>query len=359
MCYPINSNAMLYRDWAILAIILFIGISCSSSTAPDIDFSQGQFHKESVTDTTLTLTKHANNIWAGTTNGVFRKSANNTEWNDRGLKIDSASVIDLTFLENDEGLAVIKYDNFNPDNPMLFRSSDGGSSWAIDSSTAINEVKRFSISEIEKGLDSNHLYAYRGYVIKSTDAGNTWNVSFKEGSAPKFLTSSSYHHDQIWAGGVTNIFSPYLAKSEDGGESWTRLDESLVGDDATCYDALLHPDNPNHVLIGLGGPAKETSEILKSTDSGQSWETVLSGNIIRTFTHSTDNPKIVYASGRHADGTLFFAASQNFGDSWQTVEMPDSPAGVQVNDMVSVMEDGQEVLYLGTNNGVFSYRFEE
>ncbi len=359
MCYSMSSDSMLYQHWVILIVCFLIGMGCSSSTSPDIDFSQGQFQKGAVSDSTLTLNKHSNNVWAGTTKGIFRKSNNNVEWNDRGLQIDSAKVIDLTFLENGEVLAVVKYDDFNSENPMLFRSIDGENSWSVDSSTVIKEVENFAISEIEKAGDTNHLYVYRGYVIKSTDFGKTWEVSFKEGAAPKFLTLSSYHPEQIWTGGVTNIFSPYLAKSEDGGESWTRLDKSLDGGDATCYDALLHPDNSDHVLIGLGGAVKESNKIRKSTDSGQNWETVLSGSNIRTFAHSADNPEIVYASGRNADGTLFFAASQDFGDSWQQVEWQDSPIGIQINDIVSVMESGQEVLYFGTNQGIFSYTFNE
>lgn len=41
------------------------------------------------------------------------------------------------------------------------------------------------------------------------------------------------------------------------------------------------------------------------------------------------------------------------------IEWENSPAGVEVNDMATVMVDGREVLYLGTNNGVFTYRFEK
>jgi hypothetical protein len=52
---------------------------------------------------------------------------------------------------------------------------------------------------------------------------------------------------------------------------------------------------------------------------------------------------------------LFFLATNNFGDTWQTIEHPESPANIYVNDMVSVTEDGQEVIYLGTNKGLYSF----
>ncbi|MDZ7704111.1 MAG: hypothetical protein U5L04_06465 [Trueperaceae bacterium] len=51
--------------------------------------------------------------------------------------------------------------------------------------------------------------------------------------------------------------------------------------------------------------------------------------------------------------------SSDFGESWQTVEYEDGPTGIRVNDMVSLEVNGREVLYFGTNQGVYSYWFED
>lgn len=105
--------------------------------------------------------------------------------------------------------------------------------------------------------------------------------------------------------------------------------------------------------MGLGGG------IRKSTNNGETWSTVFDEAGILTLAHSTRNPETVYASGINSQGRLFFNASGDFGDTWQTVEFEDSPDQIHVNDMVSLNEDGAEVLYFATNKGVYSYTFEE
>lgn len=63
------------------------------------------------------------------------------------------------------------------------------------------------------------------------------------------------------------------------------------------------------------------------------------------MTHSPRNLLIIYASGSNTTGKLFVLVSADFGDTWQTIEMEDGPTGIR------------EVLYFGTNNGVYSYTF--
>lgn len=118
---------------------------------------------------------------------------------------------------------------------------------------------------------------------------------------------------------------------------------------------IINQKNAKYLLIGLSGSFMEANVIRKSTDSGETWDTVLEGNGIYTFTQSALDPEIVYASGRNQEGHLFFLASNNFGDTWQTLEHPESPSNIYVNDMVSIMEDNQEVIYLGTNKGLYSF----
>jgi len=126
----------------------------------------------------------------------------------------------------------------------------------------------------------------------------------------------------------------------------------LKNTEDTIHDLLINPNSSDQVIIGLGG-------ILKTTDNGESWEAAFNEAAIYTFAHSARNPEIVYASGVNARGQLFFIASGDFGDTWQTVEFESGPTQIRVNDMVSVLENGNEVLYFGTNKGVYSYTFED
>ncbi|MEX0660899.1 MAG: hypothetical protein WEA58_06595 [Balneolaceae bacterium] len=139
------------------------------------------------------------------------------------------------------------------------------------------------------------------------------------------------------------------------GETWERI--TILGNEegtveATVYDVTISSQNPEHVLAGLG-------IIRKSTNNGETWTTVYNEAGIYTFTRSAGNPEVVYGSGENANGRLVFVASNDFGDTWEMVEFEENVStGLRVNDMVSVLQDGEEVLYFATNKGLYSYRFE-
>lgn len=277
--------------------------SCKNPSDP-FDPQSGTFGNEQINTEAATLHAHGNLLLAGTIEGAFKKQLDgNATWNQTGLHIDSAQVIDFAVWNEQGMLAAVLYDSVRQHKPTLFKSDDTGNTWKPVDVNKPEGYDYFVVHFLEPLQPSNpkDIIAYAGRILKSVDQGQSWVIIYEEGSFSEFLTVSPYHPDQIWTGGWTSIFSPYLAKS---------------------------------------------------TDGGQSWETVLKGINTRTLTHSTRNPEIVYASGRNANGSLFFVASSDFGESWEQIQWNNSPAGVQVNDMVSVMEGGREVLYFGTNKGV-------
>jgi photosystem II stability/assembly factor-like uncharacterized protein len=336
--------------------------SCTSNPSDPFNPQNGSFDQEQVEAETATLNAHDNLLLAGTTEGAFKKQLNNSsDWNQAGLQIDSSTVVDFIIWDEVEMLAAVRYDSVRQHKPTLFKSNDSGTSWDTVDVTKPKGYDYFVVHFLEllQSLSSKDIIAYAGTIIQSTDKGKSWSTIYKNGFFSEFLSVSPYHPNQIWTGGWTSIFSPYLAKSEDSGKTWTLLNENVHAGDANSYDVVLHPNDADQVLVGMGGAVSNVNRIRKSTDGGQNWQNVLQGYNIRTLTHKAQNPEMVYASGINAQGTLFFAASGDFGESWDTVEWEDSPAGVQINDMVSVMEDGREVLYFGTNKGVFSYTFNE
>lgn len=174
----------------------------------------------------------------------------------------------------------------------------------------------------------------------------------------EFLYISKDYPNQIWTGGWTTLFSPYLAKSEDGGETWANLNEEVYFNaDATIYAALVLPNNEQSVLIGISTITR--SAIRKSDNGGETWKPVLDGYDILTLQNGLGNHGRVYASGQNDNKKLFVAMSEDFGESWETLEFEGSPEGLFTKELIITEIDGNETLFFGTNKGVYALIFED
>lgn len=350
------SIVALYR-LSFFTIILFSVTCCVTHNNINLG---GTFSPDGLETTNVNNFHHRDGfLFAGTNRGVFKQNlSKDPEWSSIGLDTDSTEVIDIIAWDDQEIMAAIQYEEYHPENKVIYKTNNSGNNWISYNEYFTDKNINNFLRRLTFDINSpDEIFALGGLPIaRSTDRGRNWQTVFETWQLAgfgEFLKINPQNPNIIWSGGATNIFSPHLIKSEDGGQTWTRLNKKIsTGSNGTCYDAIVAADNSEKVLIALYG-------IMRSKDGGENWEQVFSQAGIRTFTHSARNPETVYASGRNANSTLFFAASRDFGDSWKIVEWQDSPAGVQINDMVSVMADGQEVLYFATNKGVYSYTFDK
>ena len=198
------------------------------------------------------------------------------------------------------------------------------------------------------------IYAAAGTnVVKSENGGKNWyESSFLWGAVGRtwFLENQPGHENTIWAGGTAAIFSPYLLRSIDGGTTWQNF-RTIEFTEGINFDIAFNPDDSDQIMVSLGGG------IRRSIDFGETWTTVLQAPyIFYTMTPSASDASVIYASGEaFQNGQLFLFRTEDFGDSWQTVTVDTTIQDVHVNDMVSVLEDGREVIYFGTNKGVFTH----
>jgi photosystem II stability/assembly factor-like uncharacterized protein len=341
-------------------VLLFSGLGCNVTSQDEQQISfDGEFTSQAMQDQVVhKLTVYNNQLFAGTSQGLASFNIS-TSLEYSGSFLQESTVPTFAIISDDNWLISADFEG-DTASSSIYRSTNRGNTW-IEYNNDFGANHKVIPHTMDVRVDTTSTIFARPaaltVVAKSTDAGQSWETVVQSWENPNFGTSSFVkidpnHPRNIWAGGATAYFRPNLLKSEDNGESWTGI---LVIEkvETTVFDVASHPSNNDIVLAGLG------IGIRKTTDGGQNWGTSFQQAGIHSFTHSADNPEIVYASGRNSAGTLFFVASGDFGNSWETIEMPDSPAGMQVNDMVSVMVDGQEVLYFGTNKGVYSYRFEE
>ncbi|CAN5256152.1 hypothetical protein BH23BAC3_BH23BAC3_32840 [soil metagenome] len=247
------------------------------------------------------------------------------------------------------------------DHPAFFRRQSESTGWEPFQNNYGGEDNINFVYRLESAGQLSDTLFTRGCVARSYNGGkswdslsDTWNCSST--GLPVLLFIDSFHPGHIWMGGVTGISQVYLFKSDTYGETWTNVTYGLSDNvEAVAYDVITHPDNSDRVLAGLGGAVAASNKMMKSTDGGQSWTTALEQTGIHTFAHSLQKPSLIYASGRDASTKLFFAWTDDFGETWEKQIFEEGPDIVTTNDMAVMTIDGDEVLFFGTDQGLFRF----
>lgn len=193
----------------------------------------------------------------------------------------------------------------------IFKSTDSGVTWGNlrhDNAHAI-AIDPFNSAHLLAAATDEGL-------IESNDGGTSWHTITTLPPPPggfAILNGITFHPNQ-----QGTIFIPAqgggvgVLKSTDGGATWNFAKSGLTTDQALSA-VTVNPQNPSMLFLGT------TSGIFKSTDSGNSWTLKTS---IKTAMFSIDtkaNPLAIYASG---------AKSTDLGETWQTV----ANAGIMVVD---------------------------
>ncbi len=219
---------------------------------------------------------------------------------------------------------------FHPNDPDIFyvgapsggvwKTINGGDDWA----TTTDQLPALGVSDIAVNpLDPDILYMVTGDkdggntcptysfgILKSTDAGETWNATGLQHSTSsqqrmrRILVNPSNPDILITAGG------PGIFRSTDAGETW---EEIRTGD---FFDLEFKVDDPNVVFACSG------SSVFKSTDSGLSFTQVGEGlpetGVGRTemaVTHA--NPEVIYAVMSNSEsGFKGLYKSSDAGETW-------------------------------------------
>ncbi|MBI5019934.1 MAG: T9SS type A sorting domain-containing protein [Ignavibacteriales bacterium] len=155
---------------------------------------------------------------------------------------------------------------------------------------------------------------------------------------------------EIWIGGETNIFWPFLAKSTDIGGTWTLMYPNLAGDNA-CNSLAFDPSDSNIVYAGMEGV------VIKSTDGGINWErTGLTDTpfYVRGLAVDLSYPNHIYAGGIASPDSIGFFESTDGGMTWQDIPAPLGTKGI--SSIVINPIDHRDVYISTFGSGVFRYR---
>ena len=174
---------------------------------------------------------------------------------------------DMYFVDENTGFVV----GYNGD---IYKTNDSGTTWRkLDLGTTVHLYSVCFIDE-NVGFVSGQTAGgclgadcdKGGVLLKTTNGGDTWTKTF----FPEYIRILSLKFFDPLNGiaiihkpDIQNSMDEYVATTSDGGANWNLIDLAIKA----VYDKLFFVDN----LVFVSG---ENHQIFKSTDYGQSWQTI-------------------------------------------------------------------------------------
>jgi len=229
------------------------------------------------------------------------------------------------------------------DDGYVWLSSDGGMTWAKDSSLGIDEWRSVTMSP-----DGSKLLvcAKTGRVVLSHDAGSTW--SELNGGQSQYVDCSMSADGQTIALARRSV---ELEVSTDGGSTFSYTSSGTTNSDDRSWNRVLVSRDGSKILLGVMPFASGGGFI--SSDSGATWTRPTGVSNWKDMTMSDDGSKIYVladqecpeSSPRCENPTAKIWSSSDSGSTWQE-EFPDGRA--YWNEILT-SSDGSIVVGLQSN----------
>jgi PKD repeat protein len=256
----------------------------------------------------------------------------------------------------------------------IYKSSNGGSTWAPLASTVNNGNFRY-IQKVEVHPVTGHVYAAtRSGLFRSTNGGSTWVKVLGAGTnaASNSVADIEIAADnQIYVGIGLNFATDGIYKSATGDAgSWTKLNTGANGFPTTGFQRIelaCAPSNASVIYALTQGAGAGVGGIYQSADGGTTWTQRTNpvdadGGIGADFTRGQAWYDLTIAVDPNNSNALFVGGidifkSTNGGTSWQQICHWYGGFGFQnvhADQHAIVFEPGNSnVIYFGNDGGVY------
>jgi photosystem II stability/assembly factor-like uncharacterized protein len=263
----------------------------------------------------------------------------------------------------------------------IYRSTDAGQTWEAQDNGIVPDGRSVRGITVDPN-DANILYAgvevasiawngaplvggfdlTQGEVYKSTDAGQSWVRIWTGNNLARYIWVDPRNSNRLYVS--TGIFDRDAAdsnaaegigggvgilRSDDGGQTWTVLNEAQGLRGRYVPSLFMHPQQPDVLIAGTTYLSAEHG-VWVTRDGGDSWEKVLNSDLgVDAVEIATSNPNIWYAAG---ESTIW--RSDDAGQTWQVFRTgtPDREAGVPIDLQVDP-RDPYRIFVNNYNGGNF------
>lgn len=236
----------------------------------------------------ITLT--SNLMFLSTNSGVYTKNEKSVQ----EFGMHNKNIIHVSEVNPGKYVGAVQATDFGSGDTTIFLKEGNENNWKSYMSNFGGEGKYTWISSMLNSKEQPDLILATGggTIARSQNAGESWDAVFNKWGTVgfiNFLVFESGSSQVVWAGGSNAIFKPILLQSTNAGVTWEVLFVNEIGE-GEVFDLIVHDKRKNNLMISLGA-------VLKSSNSGQTWNSIFNEAAIYAFTHSAANPEIVYASG--------------------------------------------------------------
>lgn len=288
---------------------------------------------------------NTNNVFAGTSSGVFKSSDGGNSWT--ATSATGFSTANPVYLAIDPVTPTTLYASFAGSAAYsgLYKSTDGGMNWSpMNNPESPQYMRAIAIDP------TNPTTLYTGIVggssaFKSTDSGANWSPIYPSYSfVVEAIAVDPDNPATVYIAGYAS--SPLLYKSTDGGATWTNGSAGLTG--VSVRSIAIDPANSNTLYVGINGSG---GGVFKSTDGGVNWSasnTGLTPTDVYPVVIDPNNPNKLYA-GTYGGGVF---ESTDGGANWSAFN-----SGLTNLNIYSfaIAPSNSGILYAGTaGDGVFA-----
>jgi photosystem II stability/assembly factor-like uncharacterized protein len=236
-------------------------------------------------------------LWAASNDGRIFKTVNGgTLWTRQYIHPNNPFIDGIYFWNENEGIAFgdpVAYPGIGPF--TLLRTSDGGSTWKDISSTLLNVIGQYGITQRYDAVGSHFWFPTASsadstdarFLFHSRDRGLTW----EQIKVPPYFGDFEAAFSDSLNGIITN-WNNKIARTTDGGKTWTVKNNGVGGGPLKGVKGT-----GSFWVEGYYDDASRTFPIFYSSDYGSTWVKQVRNSQVAITAFSIPSNTVAWACG--------------------------------------------------------------